>query len=374
VNECKCGCRREVKVKGRVYFSSKCLGRYLRTQSDAGLGRYQAVFAKYMNEFASGHYRNVDGARHYLCHFFRYLNENEVASLDAVTTSTITDYLGHIKRTVPRPGNNYISSVRRFFNWMLITGQRKDANPVVNRFHYPPKVHRLPRPFTKDELDTTWRLLNERGDLRLRLAVAIGEEVGLRIGEVCNLRMCDVNVEEQSLFVRLPNKTNRERSAFFSVKTKGFLMEWLAERNPDCGHDFLLYNGIEGPYAASVLRNALRMVLCKSVKRKRVNDTGFDEWSFHRLRHTMASKLIAGGATAIVTMGQGGWASHNSMAGYVSVDAAMVSREYYEVQRRLSEQKQIAPRTRSLTPAELLRRHGVETDTGVFQITKERCV
>jgi integrase/recombinase XerC len=373
VKECKCGCEREVKGKRRVYFSTKCKGRHLRAQSEAGLGRYQCVFTEYLNGFANGHYRKVDAVRQYLCRFFRYLNENEVTSLNAVTPNTITDYLGQIRRTAPLSAKMHLSFLKRFFNWMILTGKRKEANPV-DRFHFPPKVHRLPRPFSKDELGFTWQLLGERGVSRLRLAVAIGEEAGLRIGEVCNLRLSDICDEEQRLFVRLPNKSNRERFAYFSWKTAKFLKEWLAERNPDCGHDFLLYNEWGTPYLASVLRNTLRMVLCKSVKGNTVNQTGFDEWSFHRLRHTMASNLIAAGASAVVTMGQGGWVSYNSMAGYVKVDPAMVSREYHEVQRKLSEQKQVAPRSRSLTPAELLRRHVGETDTEVFQITEGRCV
>jgi integrase/recombinase XerC len=360
VDTCKCGCGRKLPRHGQVFFSRKCNGKYQRAICvDESCGPYRDDFEAYITGYAAVHYRNVDAVRFYLYPFFRYLNECGVSSLDAVTPGTITCYLTHLKSTVDRTRATYIAYVKTFFDWLILAGQIEKANPVIGGFHFPPKVHRLPRPFTKEELDFTWQLLQERGDAKLRLAVAIGEEAGLRIGEVCRLRVSDVRVREQRLFIRLPNKTNRERFAHFSIKTKRYLMDWLSERNADLGHDFLLYNQLGVPFSPGVLRCALKKVLCESFEGQRRNEAGFKTWSFHRLRHTMASNLIAGGATVITTMDQGGWTSYDSMAGYAKVDQGMVKREYQEVQRRLVEQKDV-PRTRRLTPADVLARHQTE--------------
>jgi integrase/recombinase XerC len=88
----------------------------------------------------------------------------------------------------------------------------------------------------------TWQILHERGTACLRFAVAIAVEAGLRIGEICNLRLNDVNLSRQTVFVRLPNKTKREREALFSHETKRYFIEWMAERNPLCTHDHVLHN------------------------------------------------------------------------------------------------------------------------------------
>jgi integrase/recombinase XerC len=358
VNTCKCGCGRRLVRRGQVFFSRKCNGKYHRAICvEESCGRYRNVFEAYVEGDAAVHYRNVDAVRFYLYPFFRYVNQCGVPSLDAVTCDTITGYFAYVKRISSRPGTGYISYVKKFFDWLKVTGQTENQNPVIVGFHYPRNVHRLPRPFTRKELDFTWQLLEERGDLRLRLAVAIGEEAGLRIGEVCRLRVSDVRLREQRVFVRLPNKTNRERFAQFSVKTRAYLTKWLSERNSCCEHDFLLYNLLGAPFSPGALRSALKKVLFRCFEGTKINETGFTKWSFHRLRHTMASNLVAGGATITVTMAQGGWTTYDSMAGYAKVEQSMVKREYQEVQRSLVEQKHVAPRTRPLTSAELLRRH-----------------
>jgi integrase/recombinase XerC len=50
-----------------------------------------------------------------------------------------------------------------------------------------------PRPCTEEEMRLIWEILNERGTTMQRLAVAIAEQSGLRIGEVCRLLRRDVD-------------------------------------------------------------------------------------------------------------------------------------------------------------------------------------
>jgi len=56
-------------------------------------------------------------------------------------------------------------------------------------------------------MDRTWNLLFARGNARLRFAAAIGEETGLRISEVCNLRLRDIDIEGSHCLGRTPNKS-----------------------------------------------------------------------------------------------------------------------------------------------------------------------
>ena len=55
------------------------------------------------------------------------------------------------------------------------------------------KYDRNPRPYTQEEVRQIWQILEERGDTLAKLAVAIGEEAGLRLDEVANLRFGEVN-------------------------------------------------------------------------------------------------------------------------------------------------------------------------------------
>jgi integrase/recombinase XerC len=302
------------------------------------------------------------------------LVEERIVSLQDVTPQTITKFLVEVQKSNRGMATATISNISTFFNWMIGEGRRKAANPVVGMIHYNRKKQRLPRPYEENELNFIWQLLRERGNSRVRLAAAIAEEAGLRIGEICRLRISDVDMVQQRIAVGLPNKSNRERAGFFSHKTSQYCDEWMRERNPDCGHDFLIYNFYGNPYSPTTLAEALKRVLCKTLRGKRIHETGLDKWSMHRLRHNMATNLVSGGADAATVMAAGGWLDPNSMAGYAKVNEPVTRRGYDEAMRRVQYQKQSVPRTIVLTPAELLMRRQVTSVKAELSEVNERCV
>jgi integrase/recombinase XerD len=350
-------------LHGRVYVSSEHHGCHeSELFFDQAFGRFRPVVEEYFTNFAQMHYRDLKSVRSSLGRFFRFLNEIECKSLDEVTCDTVTGFLVWSHKNNIGVRSDLLSCITTFFKWLQSTGKRSAGNPVNSFLHRKKKEKRLPRPLSAEELKNAHQWLDERGDARLRLAFAIGEESGLRIGEICRLRVQDVSSEGQRLFVRLPNKTSRERYAFFCDKTATCLREWLAERDASCTHDHLLYNYSkrQSPFTPGVLGEALSRVLCKSYGGKVLHEQGFDKWSTHRLRHTMATKLAEGGADVAVLMSNGGWSNRDTMSGYVKVNQGQVKRGYEEAMRRAECQEREAPRTRVLTPQEVLQiRRGV---------------
>jgi integrase/recombinase XerC len=176
---------------------------------------------------------------------------------------------------------------------------------------------------------------------------------------------------QQRLFVGLPNKTSRERLAYFSHQTIQYCDQWMQERDRECGHDFLLYNSHGDPYSVRCLAEDFKRVLCKTFRGKKINDTGLDRWSTHRLRHTMATRLVSGGADVATVMAAGGWVTFDSMAGYAQVDPAVSRRGFQEAMGRVHEQKQSVPRTTSITPADLLKmREVMAVNQGTLVVNK----
>jgi integrase len=237
-----------------------------------------------------------------------------------------------------------------------LTDRRTSGNPVNSFLHRQKKPHRLPRPLSNEELELAWEILHERGDARLRLAFAIGEESGMRIGEISRIRLSDLDASGHRILVRLPNKKNRERHAFFGPKTAKYLAEWLAERDSSCGHDHLLYNywHRKTPFTTNSLGAAFSCVLCKSYGGKTLYERGFEKWSTDRLRHTMSINLAAGGADAAVIMVAGGWLDPDTIVGCVKVSEAQAKRGYEEAMRHVDQHQGEAHKTRVLTPRNVL--------------------
>lgn len=235
-------------------------------------------------------------------------------------------------------------------------GYRKYANPVINLVHRKRKPKRLPRPLKDEDLQMLWDLLQDRGNTRLRLACALAQEAGLRISEICRVRLSDMDLTKQTVFVRLPNKGNEEGYSYFSEKTKRCYAAWMAERDPQCGHDHLLHSKRGKPCNLKSLSRELSMTLCTSYGGKHYNEEGFDKWSTHRLRHNMASALVKAGADAATVMAAGRWKTFGAMCGYADVEEEQSRRGYHKAMKTAAEQKASTPRKKTLTLAELLDR------------------
>jgi integrase/recombinase XerC len=380
--KCGCGCGQEFlraskrrSISRLVFFSPQHQGDYVRNKYlTESCGAFREIVDEYLKGFAALHYRDQRHVREALGPFFLFLSERRIKSLEEVTPQIITQFLTWAEKCGRRSVVQRISTISKFFKWMIAEGRREAGNPVIGLIHGQRKRHRLPRPLEATELDFTWQLLRERGTTRLRFATAVAEEAGLRIGEICRLRISDVDPIQQRLFVRLPNKTNCERWALFSGKTKRYHTEWMAERNPNCGHDYLLHNTLGSPLKVGSLATEFRRTLCKTHLGKTRNETGFDKWSTHRLRHTMASTLVSNGADVATVMAAGGWKSYEAMAGYARVDADVARRGFDQAMRHAQNQKQSATRKKLLTPADLLeRRQRRAVQTLPYEVT-ERCV
>ena len=325
-------CGKEFKARGgyRRYCSKEHFKLHSRdVLIDLHCGVFRPVFEEYI-DFASLSKRCMSVQRSGLALLLHFVNEQGITDLNDVVATTITKFLKWGEETAKPSVWNAIWVVSAFMEWMIATGRRTKANPVITSYHRRPKAKRLPRPYTEEEMKYIWSLLDQRGTTVVRLAVAIAEESGLRIGELCNLRLSDIDVKKQRLFVRLPNKTMVEAWVPFHDKTLMFLKIRLSERDSKLSHDFLLCSDRGTPFSTSRLRDTITRVLCKETHKHKYNDEGLDSFSTHRLRHLMASRLVAGGANAAAIMSIGRWASFSAMQGYSQVDDAVKSRGYTE--------------------------------------------
>ncbi len=344
---CGCGCGQQfhsgAKPRDRYFYDRDHAGRYKTDQMLKRSKHFEPAIREYTEGFCRLHYKGVYTARLALVGFCEYLNQAGIKDFGDVTPKTVTEYL-----TAGRKGRHYVNSsivsaLSTFFNWQIAEGRRSTPNPIVPSIHRVPRNVTGPRPLDDKELEYAWSLAETRGSRRICLALAIGEESGLRIGEIANLRLQDVDLRKQLLYVRTPNKTNRPRYVPFGDKTKTYLDLWLRERDPNCGHDHLLHNFAGLPSTSQQIRNEFQLTMCKAGAAfrgyKRVNPDGFDQWSTHRLRHTMASRLVNGGADAATVMAVGGWRTSKSMCGYSRVNETAVQRGYDAAMKRSRESR-----------------------------------
>jgi integrase/recombinase XerC len=347
---CGCGCGQQFrsgKASSKNFFVNReHAGRYRTDQLLKRCGPFLSISREYLEGFAQLHYTHSSQgtARISLALLCEFLIVRNITVLEDVVPKTITDFLiwgrDHNRGQVAHS----VSSISTFFNWMIAQGTRKAGNPVVPSIHKTRHNEPEPRPLSHEELEFAWGLLEKRGNARIRLAMAIGEEAGLRISEIANVRLEDVDQIKQRIHVRKPTKTRRTRTVPFGRRTSKYLSKWLKERDPYCGHDHLFHGSYGKPSTAQSLRDEFNRFLTKRGSTyhngHQTNPDGFDIWSTHRLRHTMASNLVNGGADAATVMAVGGWSTPKSMSVYSRVDPSVAQRGYAAAMSRAKEQQQ----------------------------------
>lgn len=106
-----------------------------------------------------------------------------------------------------------VSALRGLYQFAWVKGLCTD-NPA-KYVSTPKKGHRLPKTADVDKL---WQAIrNTATEAETKLALAIMAETGVRLGELLDMRVSDVNQSERSIMVR--GKGNKERKVYYGEMT-----------------------------------------------------------------------------------------------------------------------------------------------------------
>ena len=194
---------------------------------------------------------------------------------------------GYARKTVARKA----SALRRYFRWAERTG-RVAADPTIGAMT-PSQERYLPRVLRSEELgallDKPRAALADDSSARRQRDVAVLELLygsGLRVSEVCAMRVGDVDLDRQRLTVN--GKGSKQRIVPLSEPASLALAEWLANgrgemADPSTAGDAVFVNLSGRPLNTQGVRRL-------------VNRAASTQTNPHALRHTFATHLLDGGA------------------------------------------------------------------------------
>jgi site-specific recombinase XerD len=161
-----------------------------------------------------------------------YLVEQDISSMGEVTPETIEAFLASRPRKRPRSYNHLLCTVRRLFDWLLDQGTVEQSPVQVKPRRQ--TSQRIPFIFcvaTARRLLETARALpdNARAPMRGRTyhaIFAILYGLGLRVSEVCRLRVADVDFDRQLLVIR-ETKFYKSRLVPFGRRMSALLEDYI---------------------------------------------------------------------------------------------------------------------------------------------------
>ena len=170
----------------------------------------------------------------------RYLHEQKIDRVGQITPAIIEAFLISRPRSRPRSYNHLLGTVRRFFDWLVIQGVI-DRSPVRARSRRQTS-HRVPFIFDRSNARRLLQIAraltdNSRAPMRGRTyhaIFAILYGLGLRVGEVCRLRIRDVDFDHRLLVIR-KTKFYKSRLVPFGTKMEALLRDYLQIRAQHIG-------------------------------------------------------------------------------------------------------------------------------------------
>lgn len=224
--------------------------------------------------------------------FLEYVEEQHLRVEDLTLndfhrfTWTLSD-LGISERSMAR----VLSGVRSFFHFLQLDGYI-EKNPVEN-LQSPAFGKHLPEVLSVEEVDAILDAIDlaHRDGQRDRAMIEMLYSCGLRVSELCQLRLSDLFLDEG--YIRVLGKGNKQRLVPISPRAVTELQRWFEERDkiePKMGEEDYVF------ISASRRQRLSRITVFHNL-RLYAERAGISKTiSPHTLRHTFATHLLEGGA------------------------------------------------------------------------------
>ena len=213
--------------------------------------------------------------RQYLNRFMKFLAYYNYKHPSFIRNEEIRDYLILHREGSASQQDGMISAFKFFFE--KVHNTEVSEKSLIR----PRKGFYLPDFFTREEMGS---MLIAASNIKHRLLIAVGHAGGLRRSEIQKLRIEDINLKNNTLFIR-GAKGEKDRYTLFSPHLHDLLHAYLQEYNPQT----YLFEGNERgkKYSVTSMSSVLKSIAISAGIQRRVH--------LHMLRHSFATHLLEDG-------------------------------------------------------------------------------
>jgi site-specific recombinase XerD len=222
--------------------------------------------------------------------WFQGVND-EPFTAAAVTPTDLRDYRSYLvqdERRMPSTVNRRLAALRKFFTWAKATHRIQDLpTDAVKGVDASP---RAPKALEKRELDRLIRAVEKESKKRDLAIVLTLRHTGLRVSELCALRLGDVDLGERkgSVTVR-SGKGSKYRVVPLNVDARNAIRDYLAVR-PAVSDDHLFIGQ---------RREGLSPQAVENLVTKYARLAGLADVTPHTLRHSFGKGLLDSGVDLV---------------------------------------------------------------------------
>ena len=219
-------------------------------------------------------WRTIKAYKNCFRQFIRHYDEIKPST---ITRRQIDEYLLYCireKRITESYQNQILSAIKMFFAEVV-----KQEHKVIGLFQ-PKRPQKIPQVLTEEEVV---KLLTAIDNLKHRCILALIYSAGLRLGEVTNLRIGDIQPEGRRIFIRAA-KGKKDRCSILSERVWGLLKEYMSIYQPVVW----LFEGQTGDKYSD---RSVQAIFSAARERSKINPLA----TVHTLRHSFATHLLEKG-------------------------------------------------------------------------------
>jgi len=257
--------------------------------------------------------------------FILFLEQNNISNLQEITNGDILIFLEYLyKSQSDRSVSRILSSLRSFYGYLLRSGKIL-SNPFSQI-----KNPKMPRKGVEilNQAETAQFLENIACstylELRDRTMFELLYSCGMRVSEITNLRLHDIDIEEG--LIRFIGKGSKERITPIGETAKDFLIRYLNSARcnieREIKNDYVFLNS----RGSGISRQGFWKILKKYAKKQKIEKNLYP----HIFRHSFATHLLEEGADLRIVQELLGHSSISTTEIYTNLDKRHIKESYFK--------------------------------------------
>ena len=236
---------------------------------------------KFINSFLSA--KEIEGCSQRTISYYKENIQRLISKLEkpikGITTEDIRNYLSEYKE-INNCGSVTIDNIRRVFSSFFAWLEDEDyiIKSPVRRIHKVKTASIIKETFTDENIE---KMRDECKNIRNLAIIELLISTGMRVGELVNLNIDDLNLEDRSCVVQ--GKGNKQREVYFDARTKIHLMQYLNIRKDNNKALFVSRNKPHQRLSISGIELIVRKIGIK---------TDVNRVHPHKFRRTLATMAI----------------------------------------------------------------------------------
>lgn len=287
---------------------------------------YEEEFLNYLKNIRLYSKKTVASYEYDLKDYALFLEKNNLTIKDD-NDKTLKLYLNYIydKKISNKSISRHLSSLRTYYDFL-----KKENIVTENIFKNVknPKIEKnIPNFISRDKLNEIFTSFNDSNlDIRNRLVIELLYATGLRVGELVNIKIKDIDFGAQS--IKVLGKGSKERYVFYNNTTKEVLKKYLVVRKKlqKKENDYLLLNDKGTPIKETSVRKIIQTTLMKCGIKSKITP--------HTFRHTFATDLLNQGLDLVNVKELLGHASLNTTSIYTHITNDRIKEVYQNTHPR----------------------------------------